>query len=299
VVNPGAISVDQPYNVAQMQAGTANLKGTVLQLSNVSDANTADMASGELVFGNESLLENNESLIRYTGTGFDAFTKALCMDYRGDVCNDVWGRLWQPVKGTDVNLIDAMRVQSLVIDRKLFPKQANAAPPAGWQVVAKDATRTLWERTDPLPYPGRISGISDGLQVTGADLQSNDQIEHVTFTAPPEGGQLMFAQLNWPGYSATVDGKPATITANSIGLITVAVPAGTHTLTLSFHDKGIRAGEYVLAVTTLIMLIASVFWWRGNRRLRRRGDAATKIEPAPQGPDDMMTGVLTHAGEGQ
>jgi hypothetical protein len=299
VVNPGAISVDQPYDVVKMQAGTANLKGTVLQLSNVSDANTQDMASGELVFGNESLLENNESLIRYTGTGFDKFTSAMCMDYRGDVCTGVWGRLWQPVKGTDVNLIDALRVQSLVIDRKLFPKQANEAPPAGWQIVSKDASRTLWERTDPLPYPGRISGISDGLQVTGADLASDDQLQHVTFTAPPEGGQLMFAQLNWPGYSATVDGKPATITANAIGLITIAVPAGTHTLTLSFHDKGIRAGEYVLAVATLIMIIASVFWWRGNRRQRRRGDAETKIEPAPEGPDDMMTGVLTHAGEGQ
>ena len=299
VQNPGALSVDQPYDVARMQAGTRNLQGTVLQLSNVSDANTADMASGELVFGNESLLENNESLIRYTGTGFDRFTSALCMDYRGDVCTDVWNRLWQPVQGTNVTLIDALRVQSLVIDRKLFPRQANATPPDGWQVEAKDGTRTLWERTAPLPYPGRVSSVSDGVAVNSADLQTDQQLQHVTFTAPDQGGQLTFAQLNWPGYTATVDGRAATITENAIGLITIDVPAGTHTLTLSFQDKGIKAGQLVLAVATLIVLIGSVFWWRGNRRQRRTGDQPERIEPAPDGPDDMMTGVLTHAGEGQ
>ncbi|HEX3783538.1 MAG TPA: hypothetical protein VHX38_28070 [Pseudonocardiaceae bacterium] len=289
-------SVQSPDNVAAMQAGTTNLRGTVLQLANVTNASTADMANGEIVFGNESLLENNESLIRYTGTGFDRFTSALCMDYRGDVCTGVWAKLWKPIPGSSVSLIDSLRVQSLVIERSLFPQQANATPPAGWQVEAKDNTRTLWVRTAPLPYPGRVSGASPGLRVTSAALRSDQQDQQINFTAPEQGGQLMLAQLDWPGYQATIDGASVPLHENSIGLITVNVPAGTHTLRLTFHDAGIRLGEYVLALVTLIALIGSVFWWRGNRRNRRKTGRPTIDESGPDKPDDMMNPVLTHAG---
>ena len=278
---PASTTIAQPHDVTAIQAGTSQYQGTVLQLINVNNASSSDMANGEILFGNEALLAGNDTLTRYTGIGFDKFTSALCMDYRGDVCPQIWDKLWQPVAGTNTDLIDALRVQTLVIERNLFPTQADATPPAGWRVAAKDNVRTLWLRTDPLPYPGRVSGVSDGVQVTSADLQSDQQIQHITYTAPSGGGQLMLAQLAWPGYSATVDGQTVKVGENGIGLVTLNVPGGTHTVTLSFHDSGVRIGQYLLIIAALAALLLSLFYWRGNRR-----DSAV---PPPSDQDSSET----------
>lgn len=279
---PESTTIAQPHDVAAIKAGTALYQGTVLQLIDVNNASSSDMANGEILFGNEALLAGDDTLTRYTGIGFDRFTSALCMDYRGDVCPQIWDKLWQPVAGTNVNLIDALRVRTLVIERNLFPAQADAAPPAGWRVAAKDNVRTLWLRTDPLPYPGRVSGMSDGTQVHSADLQNDQQVQHISYTAPEGGGQLMLAQLAWPGYQATVDGQAIKVGENSIGLVTLNVPAGTHTVTLSFHDSGVRIGQYLLALAALAALLLSLFYWRGNRRRDRSG-------PPPSEKDSSET----------
>jgi uncharacterized membrane protein YfhO len=74
----------------------------------------------------------------------------------------------------------------------------------------------------------------------------------------------MLAQLDWPGYQATVDGQAVKVTENGIGLVMLTVPAGAHTVTLSFHDSGVRIGQYVLGIAALAALLLSFFYRRAN-----------------------------------
>src|SRR5262249_39880601 len=147
--------IEPPTDIARIQAGTAMYKGAYLQLAQQSLVrSTAQQADGQIMFGNLSVVTGHESVTRYSGIGFAKFTNALCMDYKGVVCKDALSKAFQPLPGTDIRLIDALRVQTLVLQNSLYP---DPVVPSGWTMVHKDEVRTVWTRDAPLSYPGRVS----------------------------------------------------------------------------------------------------------------------------------------------
>ncbi|MCE7009470.1 hypothetical protein LWC34_42665 [Kibdelosporangium philippinense] len=276
-------------DINKIKAGTAEYKGTVLQLASQGLVKgTSEQDDGEVAFGNLSVLNGHESITRYSGIGFTEFTAALCMDYKGSVCPDAYRKAFAPVPGTDITLVDALRVQTLVLQDALFPNVVNSAPPRGWTRIAQSGGRTVWTRDAPLPYPGRVSWASRG--VTVASSTSESATEQVKFSAPAGGGQLIFARLDWPGYSATVDGKTAEVRNGDAGLITIDVPAGEHTLSLDYETPGLRLGVTLLGGATLVVLIQTLWWWRTTRR---RADA-TQEKDTENGVAEDASPVLTH-----
>jgi membrane protein YfhO len=280
-----------PHSVSAQERGTADYEGTVLQLASQSGLHTDDVAEGQILFGNESLSTGHEWINRYSGIGFEKFHKVMCMDYKGVTCPELYGRLWRDLPGTDVRLIDALRVQTLVLKNDLLPKVVDEAPPTGWREIRSDDLHTVWLREDPLPYPGRVSNATAGIDVTAATPEAEH--EQVKYTAT-EDGKLMFARLAWPGYTATVDGKTVKTTIGPAGLIVVDVPAGTHTLELDYQAPGMRLGFYALGGATLVVLALSVFCWRDRRRERRNAPPPADPEGDTTG-DDTMSPVLIHA----
>ncbi|HJQ45123.1 MAG TPA: YfhO family protein [Amycolatopsis sp.] len=257
-----------PLSVGQVRQGASFVQGTVLQLAEQKPVRAQDYADGDLMFGNENLLRGTETINHYSGISFQKLNDALCMTYKGEVCADAYQRLWRPVDGTGVPLVDALRVQTLILQNEMLPDVVNAPPPPDWKVVARDDVRTAWVRTDPMPYPGRVSWASAGTEV----LSSNNQPEQesVTYRAPANGGRLLFARLNWPGYTATVDGAAVPVRTGEAGLISIDVPPGDHTVRLSFTEPGLRLGAWALGAATAIALLQSAFWWWRRRRRRTR-----------------------------
>jgi hypothetical protein len=214
--------------------------------------------------------------------GFAKFAEALCMDYKGVTCSDAYSRLWQPVAGTnDLPLIDALRVETLVLQNSLLPDVVDKAPPPGWRVAQRDEVRTLWVRDTPLPYPGRVSYATSGTDVLSVD--ATDLHERVKFRASSGGGEVRFARLAWPGYTATVDGAKVDVRDGAAGLITVPVPPGEHVLELNFETPGLRLGAVVLGIATIIVVGQSILWWRGNRRRRNTVSSADAVEETETG----------------
>jgi hypothetical protein len=285
---PDADRALTPSSIAQVHEATSSYLGTVLQLASLTSLETASRRqTGQLLFGNESLMSGHESVVRYSGMGFAEFNDALCMDYRGQVCPEAFARAWRPVSGTDVPLIDLMNVQTLVIDARMFPGPAAERPPAGWSVAARSDLRTVWVRDEAGRYGGRLSWASPGVEVqsdTGTGVT-----ESVAFRAPTDGS-LVFARLTWPGYTATLDGKPIALRDGPAGLVTVDVPAGQHVLTLSFRSPGLSVGLRVLAAAALVSVVQTAVWL-GAALLRRRRASV----PAPEDRPGRSSG--TSAGD--
>lgn len=72
-----------------------------------------------------------------------------------------------------------------------------------------------------------------------------------------EAGSLRFAHHFFPGWQATVDGRPVPAGPDAAGLVSVAVPAGEHVVTVFFGRTPVRAladGLSLLAALTTMLL---------------------------------------------
>jgi hypothetical protein len=68
-----------------------------------------------------------------------------------------------------------------------------------------------------------------------------------------------------PGWSATIDGKPAlAVPTDPIGVVGVAVPAGEHQVQLNFGPTQLRAAVIVISLVALLAWLV-LAWWRHRR----------------------------------
>jgi hypothetical protein len=254
------------YDLPAVAEGTSAYEGTVLQLAALAGVTTEQMRDGEILFGNLPRATGVPTVTSYSGIGFREFTAELCMDYRGAVCPEAVDRVWQPAgPGYDVPLVDAMGVSTLVVQRSLRPDVADAGPPAGWRVALETPVRVVWVRDEPLADDGRVSWASPGIDVLAGSATA--QREEVRYRAE-DAGRLLFTRLAWPGYTATVDGRPAPVVDGPAGLLAVEVPAGEHSLVVEYRAPGLRAGALAAGAAALVVLVQSVIWWWGRRRRR-------------------------------
>jgi hypothetical protein len=85
----------------------------------------------------------------------------------------------------------------------------------------------------------------------------------------PEGSALVVSENYYPGWSATVDGKPAPIGRADFVLIGVALPAGARKVELAFASPAYERGKMI----TLLALALAVLATAGGALLdRRTGD---------------------------
>jgi len=114
---------------------------------------------------------------------------------------------------------------------------------------------------------GAGSGASATVRVT------NDSGDRVTATVDAAGaGYLVVADaLNLPGWSVEVDGSRATLLRADHAMVGVAVPAGQHTVRLSYKAPGQLVGA---ALTGLGFLLSIGLLMVGRRRPRRAAPSA-------------------------
>ena len=88
------------------------------------------------------------------------------------------------------------------------------------------------------------------------------------------GGLVVLSEIYYPGWTATLDGRPIEIGRANYILRAVRVPEGTHRLELVFHPKTISETEtlaYVALAILLLSLLAAVVF--GVRKAMRSSAA--------------------------
>ena len=77
-----------------------------------------------------------------------------------------------------------------------------------------------------------------------------------------KGGVVVFSEVYYPGWSATIDGQPAELGRVNYILRALNVKAGKHEVVLEFHPSSISTTEtiaYVALVTLLLAICAALF----------------------------------------
>ena len=126
----------------------------------------------------------------------------------------------------------------------------------------------VWKRLDAPEWPdGRLTDVSGPVAVE-ANVASRAHHEVVSVRRTGDGdARLTFARLAWPGYEATIEGRPLLVGGDSAGLLTVTIPseAGDGDIVLTWVPPYWRPSLAVLALGVLVAVATQVVWWRSRR----------------------------------
>lgn len=294
---PGNFAVQPyhyPHSVQALRNTFANrYQGTTMQFAQLPvAANTLGLyptgAWQHFLFGNAYRPAGVEAVNAYTGLGFAEFSDTFCMSYIGESCPAGYQNLWKPTNEGGLPLADLMRVDTVVVQHAMIP---DVPREKGWQVTEQDSAATVMHRQVPMPYPdGRVSYAGRGLLVT-SDTDTGTRLETVDVSrrVPDDGpDDIVFARLNWPGYSAEVNGTKVPVVTGPAGLVVVRVPAGVSgVLTLSWTPPGLTAGIGLAGIGLLGGLILCALHVVRRRRSRPTDvltpDSSEQIDTEPVG----------------
>jgi hypothetical protein len=112
--------------------------------------------------------------------------------------------------------------------------------------------------------PQYLTGLPTDSQL---QITNSDPLDYrATITTATEF-RITFNQFYFPGWRATLDGKPATLQLTpETGLMTVLVPAGAHTLHFHFGETPLRAASNGVSLVALLGLVAYGIWRIANSR---------------------------------
>ena len=150
---------------------------------------------------------------------------------------------------------DDEAVTNTLLDPRFDVRRAALFPPEA-QVAAQQVT-TLPE---PLAIETTASGYKPGHFV-------------IDLSAPaPPGAALIVSENYYPGWSATVDGKPVPVWRADMSLMGVELPTGARRLEFSFASAPYETGKLL----TLLALVLSLGAWLAGAVLSRRGGGAPR-----------------------
>lgn len=85
-------------------------------------------------------------------------------------------------------------------------------------------------------------------------------------TTSEKGGVVVFSEVYYPGWEATIDGKPAELGRANYLLRALRVPAGKHEVVLTFRPKSVATTEIIAyTATALIFLLLLLTLYRSYR----------------------------------
>jgi Bacterial membrane protein YfhO len=141
----------------------------------------------------------------------------------------------------------------------------------------------------PVPEPtGEIGGVPASVTAGYRDISNEHGQVHVSTTT---GGVVLIRNPWDENWHATVDGTSVPLLHADYVMQGVAVPAGDHTVDLSYRDPGIGWGLWISAIAWILLLAAYVVLRRRERReLSRAAGSSTPRSAPPAGREPLPAG---------
>lgn len=124
-------------------------------------------------------------------------------------------------------------------------------------------------------FKDKLKGITNSYKdsLSAVRLTSYKPNHLVYETSSSKDGIVVFSEIYYPGWLATIDGKPVEIARTNYILRAMNVPAGKHTIEMSFDPKSIHVTESIAyggLVLLLIGIILLLLQYRKNLNLGKK-----------------------------
>jgi hypothetical protein len=212
----------------------------------------------------------------YTTVFYPGYGDAMCMQYQGATCPQLYTRLFEKQAESGNTLADDIAVSSVQVVKSVVPKSLWSHVPAGWHVAHDDAITRLIVRDRPVDPAGGVVWTSKGLsvRVTHEDAMG---VDFTVEKAPSRGGRVALSRIAWPGYR--VDGATMSSKKTDGFLMTLDVAKGTAGRTV--HVAFVSPGAIIEETALILIALVTVLWVIGRarpwRRSRRHETALSRL----------------------
>ena len=145
------------------------------------------------------------------------------------------------------------------VDRVQYVKDANEEIAALNTVVPTETAVVDAKFKDVLT--GWSEGHKDAESVVQLTSYEPNRLTYHVSSA--KGGVVVFSEIYYPGWQATIDGAPVDIARADYILRAMHVPSGSHTIEMWFEPQSIRVTETIAYVALALLVIGVMAWvWR-------------------------------------
>lgn len=145
------------------------------------------------------------------------------------------------------------------VDRVQYVKDANEEIAALNTVVPTETAVVDAKFKDALT--GWSEGHKDAESVVQLTSYEPNRLTYHVSSA--KGGVVVFSEIYYPGWQATIDGAPVDIARADYILRAMHVPSGSHTIEMWFEPQSIRVTETIAYVALALLVIGVMTWvWR-------------------------------------
>lgn len=142
------------------------------------------------------------------------------------------------------------------VDRVQYVKDANEEIAALNTVVPTETAVVDAKFKDALT--GWSEGHKDAESVVQLTSYEPNRLTYHVSSA--KGGVVVFSEIYYPGWQATIDGAPVDIARADYILRAMHVPSGLHTIEMWFEPQSIRVTETIAYVALALLVIGVMAW---------------------------------------
>lgn len=119
-------------------------------------------------------------------------------------------------------------------------------------------------------FKEQLKGVTGGYKdsLSTIRLTSYEPNRLIYKTSSPKDGVVVFSEIYYPGWQATIDGQPADIARADYILRVMNVPGGEHTIEMWFDPQSIHITESIAyAALALLLIGVMVLLWMERRKV--------------------------------
>lgn len=202
----------------------------------------------------------------YSSLGQRGFRQHFCVRVaQGQGCADELARLFATEPMTGQSWVDLLGYRTILVQGPDRQQAMRRLAPASWHLVRSGSSFEEYQRSGSASITGRLTDVLGSARVQAKGISNSTQSYQVSTAT---GARLVFRDLFWPGYLATLDGRRIPVGVLGNTLLTVRLPPGASgALRISYVPLSTR---YLVAlpVASLLLLTGEGLWLLRSRRRR-------------------------------
>ncbi|WP_195655506.1 YfhO family protein [Bacteroides sp. 1001136B_160425_E2] len=122
-------------------------------------------------------------------------------------------------------------------------------------------------------FKEQLKGVTEGYKdsLSTIRLTSYEPNRLVYKASTPKDGVVVFSEIYYPGWQATIDGQPVDIARADYILRAINVPAGEHTIEMWFDPQSIQVTESIAyAALALLLIGVMVLAWMQRNKIAKK-----------------------------